>query len=147
VPQTEAQRKGASFEEAVIKGTDEELFDAGILAQVRALLPRPMMKTQVYCEYQLGNVLLYGYVDVLGRMLAVDIKTTKKYEPGCYAKVTKTSICLHYAPKALKACVTLSPILRKCTTRNTIKEQISRFCEFLETYRDRITDLRVFARI
>lgn len=86
IPQTEAQAKGSSFEEAVIKGIDEELYDPEILSKVRSLLPRPMLKTQVYCEYRLDDVMLYGYVDVIGKMLAVDIKTTRNYVPGCFAK-------------------------------------------------------------
>ena len=59
-PQTRAQAKGVSFEEAVIKGTDEDFFDPEVLRKARALLPRPMTETQVYCQYQLGDVLLYG---------------------------------------------------------------------------------------
>jgi hypothetical protein len=152
VPQTEAQRKGASFEEAVIKGTDEELFDAGILAQVRALLPRPMMKTQVYCEYQLGNVLLYGYVDVLGRMLAVDIKTTKKYEPGCYAQSHQNFYLPALRSKGIKS---LRYIITDFTEvyheeyDHTLdfshqEMQINAFCVFLEEHRAMITDRRIF---
>ena len=67
IPQTQAQAKGVSFEEAVIKGTDEDFFNPEVLRKARALLPRPMTETQVYCQYQLGDVLLYGYVDVVGK--------------------------------------------------------------------------------
>ena len=152
VPQTEAQRKGASFEEAVIKGIDEEEFDPEILSKVRALLPRPMLKTQFYCEYQVEDVLLYGYVDVLGKLMAVDIKTTNNYIPGCYAISHQN----FYLP-ALRARGIRS--LRYVITDfvNVYQEeydhsidfsaqmsQIKSFCEFLEKHRSEITDLRVF---
>ena len=85
IPASEAQQKGVNFEEAVIKGVNEDAFDAEIMRKVRTLLPRPMLKTQVYCEYPVENVLLYGYVDVIGKTLAVDIKTTSRYEPDSFA--------------------------------------------------------------
>jgi hypothetical protein len=84
IPQTEAQAMGVAFEEAVVKGTNEERYDSELLSKVRALLPRPMVATQVFCQYQLGNALIYGYVDVIGRSLAVDIKTTNKYQESRY---------------------------------------------------------------
>jgi hypothetical protein len=152
VPQTEAQLRGCNFEDAAIKGLHEELFDADILAQVRALLPRPMMKTQVYCEYQLNDVLLYGYVDVLGRMLAVDIKTTSKYQPGCYAKSHQN----FYLPalrakgiRSLRYVITDFTAVYQEEYDHTIdfshqETQINAFCVFLEEHRTQITDRRVF---
>lgn len=155
IPQTEAQAKGASFEEAVIKGTNEDLYDQVILQQVRSLLPRPMMKTQVYCEQQLDDVLFYGYVDVIGKTLAVDIKTTSQYVPGCFA----TSHQNFYLP-ALKSRGIRS--LRYVITDfiNVYQEdydqsvdfsaqyiQMKSFCDFLEEHRGRITDKRVFNQI
>ncbi|MCE7068405.1 hypothetical protein [Dyadobacter sp. CY326] len=152
VPQTEAQRKGVSFEDAVIKGIDEEEFDPEILSRVRALLPRPMLKTQVYCEYQLDDVLLYGYVDVLGKMVAVDIKTTSNYVPGCYAISHQNFYLPALRTKGIRS-------LRYVITdfKNVYQEeydhtldfdhqfrQIREFCAFLETHRGEITDLRVF---
>jgi hypothetical protein len=47
-PTTAAQERGISFEEAVVKGTDEDRFDPEILAKVRKLLPRPIVDVQVY---------------------------------------------------------------------------------------------------
>ena len=152
VPQTAAQRKGVSFEDAVIKGIDEEEFDPEILARVRSLLPRPMLKTQVYCEYQLDDVLLYGYVDVLGKMVAVDIKTTSNYVPGCYAISHQNFYLPALRPKGIRS-------LRYVITDfvNVYQEeydhnidftaqisQIKAFCEFLEMHRSEITDVRVF---
>ncbi|MCF2520173.1 hypothetical protein [Dyadobacter sp. CY351] len=152
VPQTEAQRKGVSFEEAVIKGIDEEEFDPEILSRVRALLPRPMLKTQVYCEYQVEDVLLYGYVDVLGKMVAVDIKTTSNYQQGCYAASHQN----FYLPalrgkgiRSLKYVITDFKDVYQEEYDHSMDfsaqmMQIKSFCEFLETHRGEITDLRIF---
>jgi hypothetical protein len=152
VTQTEAQAKGSSFEEAVIKGTREELYDPGILRQVRALLPRPMLKTQVYCEYQLGSVLLYGYVDVIGKMLAVDIKTTSKYIPDCFANSHQN----FYLPalkskgiRSLRYVITDFVNVYQEEYDQTVdfsfqQAQIKSFCEFLEEHRKRIEDRRIF---
>ena len=83
-PTTQAQQRGTSFEETLIKGTGEEQFDATILQKMRKLLPRPIVDTQVYCQWQIDDVLFYGYVDLIGKYKAVDIKTTGSYQPGRY---------------------------------------------------------------
>lgn len=152
IPQTESQFKGTSFEEAVIKGTNEELYDAEILRKVRSLLPRPMTKTQVYCEYQLNDVVLYGYVDVIGKMLAVDIKTTSKYVPGRFAKSHQN----FYLPalksrgiRTLRYVITDFQDVYQEDYDQTIdfsfqEAQIKSFCEFLEENRKRITDKKIF---
>lgn len=152
IPQTEAQAKGSSFEEAVIRGTNEDLYDAEILKQVRSLLPRPMVKTQVYCEYQLNDVLLYGYVDVIGKTLAVDIKTTSRYVPDYYVHSHQN----FYLP-ALKArgIRTLRYVITdfqnvyqenydQSADFSVQEKQIKSFCDFLEDNRGRITDKRIF---
>ena len=152
VPQTEAQAKGSSFEEAVIKGTNEELYNPEILSKVRSLLPRPMLKTQVYCEYQLNDVLLYGYVDVIGKMLAVDIKTTKRYVPDCYAQSHQN----FYLPalksrgiRTLRYIITdFQDVYQEDYDQSvdfSFQElQIKSFCDFIEENRGRITDRRIF---
>ena len=152
VPQTLAQAKGSSFEEAVIKGTNEEEFDPEILQKVRMLLPRPMVKTQVYCEYQLDNVLLYGYVDVIGKIVAVDIKTTSNYKPGSFAFSHQNFYLPALRSKGIRT-------LRYVITdfKDVYQEdydqsvdfssqhlQINDFCEFLEVHRNEITDARIF---
>ncbi len=152
VPQTMAQQKGASFEEAVIKGTNEEEFDPEILQKVRMLLPRPMMKTQVYCEYQLGDVLLYGYVDVIGKILAVDIKTTSNYRTGCYAQSHQNFYLPALRTKGIR---TLRYVITdfknvyqedydQSIDFSIQEEQIQLFCDFLEANRGLITDVRIF---
>ncbi|QRR02764.1 hypothetical protein [Dyadobacter sandarakinus] len=149
---TEAQIKGTSFEDAAIKGIGEEDYDYRILAKVRALLPRPMVKTQVYCEYQLENILLYGYVDVIGKMMAADIKTTARYTPGSYLQSHQN----FYLPalrskgiRMLRYIITDFEDVYAEEYDHTIdltfqEEQARRFCEFLDLARPDITDQRIF---
>lgn len=84
VPQTEGQKRGVSFEDAVLKKIGEEFFDPELLKTVRQRLPKPILKTQAYCQYQIDDVLIYGFVDILGRNEVVDLKTTSHYEPNRY---------------------------------------------------------------
>lgn len=153
VPKTLAQVKGASFEEAVIRGTDEEAFDPEILQKVRMLLPRPMIKTQVYCEYQLDKVLLYGYVDVIGKLLAVDIKTTSAYRPGCFARSHQNFYLPALRSKGIRTLRYVITDFKEVFQEDydqsvdfSFQEaQIRLFCEFLEANRSRITDARIFS--
>ncbi|MBO9615844.1 MAG: hypothetical protein J7619_24325 [Dyadobacter sp.] len=155
VPQTEAQFRGSSFEDAVIKGIGEEAFDPEILSKVRSYLPRPMLKTQVYCEYQLNDSLIYGYVDVIGKMLAVDIKTTGNYREGAFAKSHQNFYLPALRMKGIRSLRYVITDFKEVYLEEYDQmadltyqeEQTARFCAFLETARDRITDLRVFARI
>jgi hypothetical protein len=155
VPQTEAQFRGVSFEDAVIKGIGEEAFDPEVLSKVRSFLPRPMLKTQVYCEYQLNDSLIYGYVDVIGKMLAVDIKTTSNYRPGAFTKSHQNFYLPALRAKGIRSLRYVITDFKdvyleeydQMADLTYQEEQTARFCEFLETHRDRITDLRVFARI
>lgn len=152
VPQTIAQARGVSFEDAVIKGTGEELYDPEILRKVRALLPRPMVKTQVYCEYQLGDVLFYGYVDVIGKMLAVDIKTTSLYIPDCFAQSHQNLYLPALKSKGIRSLryviTDFEEVYQEEYSQSVDltyqEEQIKSFCGFLEEHRKRITDLRIF---
>ena len=155
IPQTEAQAKGTSFEEAVIKGTNEELYDPVILQKVRSLLPRPMMKTQVYCEYQFDDILFYGYVDVIGKTMAVDIKTTSQYMPDCFTNSHQN----FYLPalrsrgiKSLRYVITdFTDVYQENYDQSVDlsfqEAQIKSFCYFLEERRGRITDKRIFNQI
>lgn len=155
VPQTQAQFRGVSFENAVIKGIDEKAFDPDILTRVRSYLPRPMLKTQVYCEYQLNDSLIYGYVDVLGKMLAVDIKTTGNYRPDCFAKSHQNFYLPALRTKGIRSLRYVITDFKDVYLEEydqmadlTYQEaQITRFCEFLEAHRERITDLRIFGKI
>ena len=154
MPQTEAQAKGSSFEEAVIKGVNEEAFDPEILDKVRALLPRPMMKTQVYCEHQLDNVLLYGYVDVIGKTLAVDIKTTSSYQEGRFAHSHQNFYLPALRSKGIRTLRYVITDFQDVYQENydqtidfSVQEiQIKLFCDFLEEHRGQITDRKIFGR-
>ena len=154
MPQTEAQAKGSSFEEAVIKGVNEEAFDPEILDKVRALLPRPMMKTQVYCEHQLDNVLLYGYVDVIGKTLAVDIKTTSSYQEGRFAHSHQNFYLPALRSKGIRTLRYVITDFQDVYQENydqtidfSVQEiQIKLFCDFLEEHRGEITDRKIFGK-
>ena len=154
LPPTESQAKGSSFEEAVIKGVNEESFDTEIISKVRALLPRPMLKTQVYCEYQLENVLLYGYIDVIGKTLAVDIKTTNSYQPGRFAHSHQNFYLPALRSKGIRSLRYIITDFQDVYQENydqTIdfsvqKTQIKLFCNFLEEHREEITDRKIFGK-
>ncbi|MPR34343.1 hypothetical protein [Salmonirosea aquatica] len=152
IPQTEAQAKGVSFEEAVIKGTNEEHFDPEVLRKARALLPRPMTETQVYCQHQLGDVLLYGYVDVVGKTLAVDLKTTGRYVPGRFTHNHQNFYLLALKPKGVRTLRYVITDFREVYQENydlnmdfsVQEQQIQLFREFLEVHREAITDGKIF---
>ena len=154
LPPTESQARGSSFEEAVIKGVNEESFDTEIISKVRALLPRPMLKTQVYCEYQLENVLLYGYIDVIGKTLAVDIKTTNSYQPGRFAHSHQNFYLPALRSKGIRTLRYVITDFQDVYQENydqTIdfavqKTQIKLFCNFLEEHREEITDRKIFGK-
>ncbi|WP_255717906.1 hypothetical protein [Dyadobacter sp. CY345] len=154
VQQTDAQARGSSFEEAVIKGVNEDAFDSEILEKVRALLPRPMMKTQVYCEHQLDNVLLYGYVDVIGKTLAVDIKTTTSYQEGRFAHSHQNFYLPALRSKGIRTLRYVITDFQDVYQENydqtidfSVQEiQIKLFCDFLKEHRDEITDRKIFGR-
>lgn len=152
VPTTEAQARGIAFENAVIKGIDEDLYDYRILQKVRALLPRPMMRAQVYCEHQLGNVLFYGYVDVIGKTLAADIKTTSLYVPCCFGQSHQNLYLPALKQKGIRSLRYIITDFREVYQEDYDQsvdlsfqqEQIELFCGFLEEHRKRITDRRIF---
>jgi hypothetical protein len=77
-PTTQAQQKGINFETALTTGSGEEQFPENILEKMRSLLP-PKYKTQFYVQTVVGEVQLYGYVDLVGGNKAYDIKTTRSY--------------------------------------------------------------------
>lgn len=152
VPQTEAQAKGVTFEDAVLKGTGEELFDPDIIIRSRALLPKPVVATQVYCESLIDEVLFYGFVDVLGHTMAVDLKSTATYTAHRFAEDHQNL----YLPALCKRSVnTLRYIITDFSDVYTEEysldsdfslqyRQIKAFTDFLETHRERITDRRIF---
>lgn len=151
-PTTAAQERGISFEDAIVKGTDEARFDPEIIRKVRKLLPRPIVDTQVYCQWQIDDVLFYGYVDLIGKFKAVDLKTTSSYQPGRYLH-NHQNLYLHalkqkgiklmeyvitdFSEVYVESYALTHPIDRQL-------EDIRLFKAFLEEHRPLITDKKIF---
>ncbi|MVM32959.1 hypothetical protein GO755_23160 [Spirosoma sp. HMF4905] len=151
-PTTAAQERGISFEEAIVKGTNEDRFDAEIVKKVRKLLPRPIVDTQVYCQWELDDVLFYGYVDLIGKFKAVDLKTTASYQPGRYVH-NHQNLYLHALKrkgiKLMEYVITdFSDVyVESYTLTHPIDKQLEEirlFKTFLEEHRPLITDKKIF---
>lgn len=151
-PTTMVQERGISFEEAIVKGTDEARFDPDILQKVRKLLPRPIVDTQVYCQWEVDDVLFYGYVDLIGKFKAVDLKTTGSYQPGRYvhnhqnlylhALKRKGIKLMEYVITDFKDVYVESYPLTHPIDKQL--EEIRLFKAFLEEHRPLITDKKIF---
>ena len=154
IPQTEAQYRGVSFEDAVLKGIGEEQFDAQLLQAVRQRLPKPIVKTQAYCQYQIGDVLIYGFVDVLGKKEAVDLKTTSHYSADRFQQDHQN----FYLPalylrgvRQMRYLITdfeqvYEEIYEAETDFTGQLEELYDFKIFLEERRDLITDVKVLLK-
>lgn len=154
IPQTEAQFRGVSFEDAVLKKVGEEQFDPQIIATVRQKLPSPIVKTQAYCQYQVGDVMIYGFVDVLGRKEAVDIKTTSHYETQRFLQDHQN----FYLPalygrgvRQMRYLITdfvsvYEEIYPASADFEGQLEELYSFKMFLEEHREQITDAKIFAK-
>ncbi len=151
-PTTAAQERGTSFEEAVVKGTDEERFNPDIIKRVRKLLPRPIVDTQVYCQLEIEDVLFYGYVDLIGSFKAVDLKTTGSYQPGrfvhnhqnlyLHALKRKGIKLMEYVITDFNDVYVESYSLTHPIDRQV--EEIRQFKAFLDEHRALITDKKIF---
>lgn len=151
-PTTVAQERGISFEEAIVKGTDEDRFDPEIIKKVRKLLPRPIVDTQVFCQWEVEDVLFYGYVDLIGKFKAVDLKTTGSYQKDRYL-FNHQNLYLHalkrkgiklmeyvitdFTDVYVESYALTHPIDRQL-------EEIRLFKAFLEEHRPLITDKKIF---
>ena len=151
-PTTAAQERGTSFEEAVIKGTDEERFDPAIIRQVRKLLPRPIVDTQVYCQWEIDDVLFYGYVDLIGKYKAVDLKTTGSYQKDRFL-FNHQNLYLHALKrkgiKLMEYVITdfMDVYVESYALTHPIDKQVEEirlFKTFLEEHRPLITDKKIF---
>lgn len=151
-PTTTAQERGVSFEEAVVKGTDEERFDPEIIKKVRKLLPRPIVETQVYCQWEIDDVLFYGYVDLIGKFKAVDLKTTASYQPGRFVH-NHQNLYLHALKrkgiKLMEYVITdfTDVYVESYTLTHPIDKQLEEIRllkTFLEEHRPLITDKKIF---
>lgn len=111
-----------------------------------------MNSEQVYCESLIDEVLFYGFVDVLGHTMAVDLKSTATYTAHRFAEDHQNL----YLPALCKRSVnTLRYIITDFSDVYTEEysldsdfslqyRQIKAFTDFLETRRERITDRRIF---
>ena len=156
-PSTAAQQRGVSFEDAVIKGTDEDQFDPALLQQVRKLLPRPIVETQVYCQWEVDDVLFYGYVDLIGKFKAVDLKTTGSYQKDRFL-FNHQNLYLHalkrrgiklmeYVIAEFRPDGTAEVHLESYSLLHPIEkqlEEIQLFKAFLDEHRTQITDPKIF---
>jgi len=157
MPTTASQQRGVSFEDAVIKGTDEDQFDPALLRQVRELLPRPIVETQVYCQWEIDDVLFYGYVDLIGKFKAVDIKTTGSYQKDRFL-FNHQNLYLHalkrrgiklmeYVIAEFRPDGTAEVHLESYSLMHPIEKQLEEirlFKAFLEERRTQITDPKIF---
>jgi hypothetical protein len=152
-PTTAAQQRGISFEETLVKGTGEDQFDAAIVQKMRKLLPRPIVDTQVYCQWQIDDVLFYGYVDLIGKYKAVDIKTTGSYQPGRYL-FNHQNLYLHalkrHGIKLMEYLITdFSEVyVESYALTHPIDKQLEEirlFKAFIDEHRDQITDKKIVA--
>lgn len=151
-PTTAAQERGTSFEEAIVKGTDEDRFNPEIIRRVRKLLPRPIVDTQVYCQWEIDDVLFYGYVDLIGSYKAVDLKTTASYQKDRYV-FNHQNLYLHALKrkgiKLMEYVITdfTDVYVESYTLTHPIDkqlEEIRQFKAFLEEHRPLITDKKIF---
>ena len=153
-PTTAAQERGTSFEDAVIKGTNEERFDPEIIRRVRKLLPRPIVDTQVYCQWEIDDVLFYGYVDLIGSYKAVDLKTTGSYQKDRFL-FNHQNLYLHALKrkgiKLMEYVITdfTDVYVESYALTHSIEKQLEEirlFKVFLEEHRPLITDKKIFVQ-
>ncbi|AEI48303.1 hypothetical protein [Runella slithyformis] len=152
IPSTEAQLRGVSFEDAVLKGIGEDQFDFNIVQTVRRRLPKPIVKTQVYCQYQIGDALIYGFVDVVGRREAVDLKTTAHYEPDRFLQDHQhfyLPALYHWGIRQMRYLITdfeqvYEEIYDGTSDFTGQLEEVYSFKMFLNEHRELITNVKVF---
>ena len=151
-PPTEAQQRGVSFEDALLKGEEEEAFPASILAQMRAKLPH-RFKTQFYTSVVVRDVELYGFVDVVAGNRAIDIKTTSSYQPDKFLHNHQNLYLLGLKRWNIKQLDYLITDFQEVYTEmyhydtydfEPLLNELFQFVDFLETNRERITDKKIF---
>ena len=151
-PTTAAQQKGIDFEKAVVTGENEDDFKEGIIEKARALLPSKY-KTQFYSEAKYKNCLIYGFVDLVGGDRAVDLKSTRKYEPNRFAFNHQNLYLLglkKYGVKSLDYVITdFEEVYQETYTFDAydfkpLYQQIDNFVDFIEQHRKLIKDKKIF---
>lgn len=151
-PPTEAQQRGVSFEDALLKGEGEEAFPAPILARMRAQLPN-RFKTQFYTSVVVRDVELYGFVDIVAGNRAIDIKTTSSYQPDKFLHNHQNLYLLglkRWNIKQLDYLITdFQEVYTETYDYNTydfgpLLNELFQFVDFLEANRTQITDKKIF---
>ncbi len=152
IPATEAQTRGINFEDALLKGIDEDEFPPLILASMRKHLPQKY-KTQVYLSCVIKDVEIYGFVDLVGDHKAIDIKTTGRYETDKFAFNFQNLYLLglkKYNINQLDYLITdmeqvyLESYYLDSYDFRPLFNQLDVFTDFLETNRKLITDKKIF---
>jgi uncharacterized protein Usg len=151
-PTTQAQQRGIDFEKAVVTGENEDDFKEGIIEKARLLLPQKY-KTQFYSEARYKNCLIYGYVDLVGGDRAVDLKSTRKYEPYRFALNHQNFYLLgleKYGIKTLDYVITdfeevyQETYLLDSYDFKPLYQQVDNFVDFLEQHKKLIRDKKIF---
>lgn len=151
-PTTEAQQKGIDFEKAVVTGENEDDFKEGIIEKARALLPSKY-KTQFYSEAKYKNCLIYGFVDLVGGDRAVDLKSTRRYEPNRFEHNHQNLYLLglkKYGIKTLDYVITdFEEVYQETYTFDDydfkpLYQQIDNFVDFIEQHKKLIKDKKIF---
>ncbi|MEA5259590.1 hypothetical protein VB264_17460 [Arcicella aquatica] len=151
-PTTEAQQRGIDFEKAVITGENEELFGEGIIEKARELLPAKY-KTQFYTEAKYKNCLIYGFVDLVGGDRAVDLKSTRLYQPNRFEFNHQNLYMLglqKWGVRTLDYIITdFNDVYQESYDVKTynftpLYQQIDAFVAFLEQHRKLIKDKKIF---
>jgi hypothetical protein len=151
-PTTEAQAKGIAFEELVLGAAQSEEPESPVVARTRQLLP-PVGTPQVYCEYQLDDVLIYGYADFVGFGRCVDIKTTKQYQFPKFLHSHQNWYMKALEPDGVKRMdyiiTDFREVYRETYTPDTydfgrLAYEVFLFRDFLEQHREQITQPKLF---
>ena len=151
-PTTQAQQKGIDFEKAVVTGENEESFKESVIEKARELLPAKY-KTQFYCETQYKQCKIYGYVDLVGGSRAVDLKSTRRYEPNRFALNHQNLYLLglsKWGVKTLDYVITDFEEIYQETYHidsydfTPLYQQIDNFVDFLNQHRRMIRDKKIF---
>ncbi|WP_044172961.1 hypothetical protein [Flectobacillus major] len=151
-PTTEAQQRGINFEKAITTGENEEAFSEYVVEKTRAFLP-PKYKTQVYAETRYKECIIYGYVDIVGGSRAIDLKSTRYYEPNKFLNNHQNLYLLglqNYGIKTLDYIITdFTEVYQETYSLanynfSPLYQEIDSFMEFLRQNRKKIRDKKIF---
>lgn len=159
---TEYNDRKFTFSFSMVEQAAEYFAGAESQVKVSAVLPT-----------RYGDVELYGYIDELVRNKVYDIKTTARYEFGKYAHYWQRHVypyCLiesgecteidsfEFTAYQLKGGTKTTPLItatqypevykyNHAESTERLRQMCERFIEFIEQYRDRITDKKIFNQL